>query len=74
MNQGSIPPYYPFPWRIGFALLKDALLGRSRTFRADALGSLRVLEKLGFVRAGTYFHPRWKLEQLFLHLVPPRSS
>ena len=44
MNQGSIPPYYPFPWRIGFALLKDALLGRSRTFRADALGSLRVLE------------------------------
>jgi 1-acyl-sn-glycerol-3-phosphate acyltransferase len=44
LHQGSIPPRYPFPWRIGFALLKDALLGRSRTFRADALDSLLVLE------------------------------
>jgi ribosomal-protein-alanine N-acetyltransferase len=40
----------------------------------ENLGSLRVLEKLGFVRAGSYFHPRWKLEHLFLHLVRRRSS
>ncbi len=34
----------------------------------ENLASLRVLEKLGFLRSGTYPHPRWKLEHLFLEL------
>jgi hypothetical protein len=44
LHQGSIPPRYPFPWRIGLALIADALLGRSRSFRADALRSLQLLK------------------------------
>lgn len=34
----------------------------------ENLASLRVLEKLGFLRSGTYPHPRWKVEHLFLEL------
>lgn len=44
MYQGTTPLRYPLPWRIGLALLTDALLGRSRPFRADALRSLQILE------------------------------
>lgn len=44
MYQASLPPRYPFPWRIGLALLIDALLGRSRSFRSDAQQSLQLLK------------------------------
>jgi len=40
----------------------------------ENLASLRVLEKLGFLRSGTYLHPRWKLEHLFLHLARRHDS
>jgi len=37
----------------------------------ENVASLRVLEKLGFNRSGTYPHPRWKVEHLFLALTRP---
>jgi ribosomal-protein-alanine N-acetyltransferase len=40
----------------------------------ENLASLRVLEKLGFTRSGTYPHPRWKVEHLFLRLARRRDS
>jgi RimJ/RimL family protein N-acetyltransferase len=40
----------------------------------ENVASLRVLEKLGFLRSGTYLHPRWKLEHLFLCLARRRDS
>ena len=39
----------------------------------ENLASRRVLEKLGFIRAGTYPHPRWKVEHFLLHLARPDS-
>ena len=40
----------------------------------ENLASLRVLEKLGFIRSGTYPHPRWKVEHLLLSLARPPDS
>ncbi len=36
--------------------------------RPDNIASLRVLEKLGFTEAGTYFHPRWHVEHVRFEL------
>ncbi len=44
MYQGNTPSHYPLPWRIGLALLRDALLGRSRSFRVDAQKCLQILK------------------------------
>ncbi len=38
-----MPPQYPFPWKIGLLLLRDALLLRQRDFRADNLEIVKVL-------------------------------
>ena len=37
----------------------------------ENIASLRVLEKLGFIRSGTYPHPRWKVKHLFLVRTRP---
>ena len=36
-------PGYPFPWKIGIQLLRDAILLRSRSFREDALKSVQLI-------------------------------
>jgi len=39
-----LPPQYPFPWKIGLLLLRDALLLRQRDFRADNLEIVKLLD------------------------------
>ena len=38
-----MPPQYPFPWKIGLLLLRDALLLRGRHFRQDTLEIAKLL-------------------------------
>lgn len=39
-----MPPRYPFPWKIGFQLLRDAVLLRSRSALADSIACVGILD------------------------------
>ncbi len=39
-----MPARYPFPWKVGLLLLRDALLLRQRDFRADNLEIVKLLD------------------------------
>jgi len=39
-----LPPHYPFPWKNGLLILRDALLLRERDFRSDNLEIIKLLD------------------------------
>lgn len=43
MSSFAPPPKLPFPWAIGLAVLRDAIRGRRRSFRADSISCLELL-------------------------------